>query len=261
MTRKLLLAFILILAQGCNSSPQQPSSNASIVDRCPKKAQGTLAPEDVKQISLNQGAIRERGYLNSSQQKGYSFNAKKGDKLSFKTKEDVCIWIYTPSNVLLDGNVFSEEGSYVMQVSVAKGSTSFTLEIALESPSTPIAAQNPANSNVSSPKPAESSSVGWIWIGALRDSAPEARVGDALIPSKTQPVTIYPPIVPAIGAQVVTTTNVNARSSMPQPPNYDLANQVGILSQGQKLTIHRIDAFIDPKTQITRVWAEIGLSP
>lgn len=199
--------------------------------------------------------------MNVGDQKAYSFKAKKGERLKFKTNEDVCVWIYTPSSTLLGEEAFPEDGIYVLQVSPAKGSTSFTLEMTLEHPKQVSSVQRSTIPDSSASKPAESPTIGWIWIGILRDTDAKARAGALLVPSKTQPVTIYPPVVPAIGAQVVTTTSINARSAMPQPPRYNLASKVGIISQGQKLDVRRVDAFVDPEVHTTRVWAEIGLAP
>ncbi|BAY33943.1 serine/threonine kinase [Nostoc carneum NIES-2107] len=101
---------------------------------------------------------------------------------------------------------------------------------------------------------------GWIRLGAVNNTLGTATVGEPLIKT-SQPVTIYPSVVPKVGTQVTVINGVNIRQNRPQKPDYQLAEQIGVLATGQKVVILNLDYFIDPTSsyQKTVVWAEVGL--
>ncbi len=111
--------------------------------------------------------------------------------------------------------------------------------------------------NISSSK---SSPIGWLRLGAVKNTSGNAPVGETLI-ATGQVVTIAPTVVPSVGEQVTIITGVNLRKSRPQPPDYKLPDKVSVLQPGQKLVIHSIQTFTDPTSSspYTVVWAEVGL--
>ncbi|MCP2727823.1 serine/threonine-protein kinase [Limnofasciculus baicalensis] len=125
--------------------------------------------------------------------------------------------------------------------------------------SSPVQAQPPSPqiANISSSK---SSPIGWLRLGAVKNTSGNAYFGETLI-ATTQIVTIAPTQVPSVGEQVTIITGVNLRNSFPQPPDYKLPEKVSVLQPGQKLVIHSIKTFTDPTTPspYTVVWAEVGL--
>lgn len=143
MLKKLFFTLLLALLYGCqganidvansknvgtsdnkDANPSVPSNNG-----CPLQPQAVLDPKNVKQVSLEQGSVTETGQLVAGQDKGFAFKAEKGAKLSFKTKDDICVWVFTPDNNLLSNNDIPGNGSYTIQVATLKGSTNFTLDI------------------------------------------------------------------------------------------------------------------------------------
>lgn len=134
---KTIPLLLLILISGCGPTINSSNSAAvSVKTRCPDQAQGSLDGKNVKSISFISGSIQESGQINTSTQKGFSFDAKKGNKFSFKTKDDLCVWVYTPSNTLISGDAIPVDGRYTIQISTLKGSTSFTLDMELKDLST-----------------------------------------------------------------------------------------------------------------------------
>lgn len=117
----------------------------------------------------------------------------------------------------------------------------------------------PVAQNFVPPQPSnQPRSIGWIRIGAVNNSAGFPYVGETLI-ATTQPVTISPPLVPSPGSVVTVTTGVNLRKDMPQKPNYDLPDKVGVLKQGQQIVILKVDSFSQSSSDEIRVWAEVGM--
>lgn len=142
----------------------------------------------------------------------------------------------------------------------------------LISPETPVSPSNPQpvqtqpsnNTQTVQTQPntsySKSSPIGWLRLGAVKNTSGNASVGEKLI-ATIQVVTIAPTVVPSVGEQVTLITGVNLRNSFPQPPDYKLPEKVSVLQPGQKLVIHSIKTFTDPTTPspYTAVWAEVGL--
>jgi hypothetical protein len=136
--KKLLLAILIFLAYGCNQSkaPNPSTSTSDTANGCPDQPQGSLEEKSVKKITLSNSSLTESGQVGAGKQKAFLFEAKKGQKLSYRTKDDICIWVYSPDNTVLNGDEFKVDGKHTMQVAALKGSTSFTLEMSLGSLST-----------------------------------------------------------------------------------------------------------------------------
>jgi serine/threonine-protein kinase len=68
-------------------------------------------------------------------------------------------------------------------------------------------------------------------------------------------------VVPEINTQVVTTTGVNLRRNVPQPPNYKLEEKINVLLTNQRLKILDLKTFVDntASSEHTVVWAEVGI--
>jgi hypothetical protein len=150
--RKFLPGLLLLAMSGCN----KPVDESSLVKSgCPDRPQSSLEGKNVKQVSITNSSLRESGQVNAGKQTGFSFDAKKGQKFSYSTKDEVCVWTYDPSITLVNSDEIPIDGKYTVQVSALKGSTSFTLELALKDNSI---AQSPAVStptNISKQKSTE----------------------------------------------------------------------------------------------------------
>jgi len=120
----------------------------------------------------------------------------------------------------------------------------------------------PQPQTVTTPAPAsiQPESIGWIRIGAVRNTSGYAAVGNALI-STTQPVTISPMVVPALKDRVITISGVNLRDDAPKPPLYKIGRKVSTLLANQKLQILNLKTFVDNNSSspYTIVWAEVRL--
>jgi hypothetical protein len=146
---KQILPFLVLVMCGCNIIPNKSSNLSNLKDECPDQPQGTLEGSQVKSLALNNGSSSESGNINVGKQKGFSFEGKKKQKFNYRTKDSVCVWIYTPDAVLLKGDELPMDGKYTVQVSALKGSTSFNLELGLQDLNT---ATQPSTS-LSSPSP------------------------------------------------------------------------------------------------------------
>ncbi|WP_107806367.1 hypothetical protein [Nodularia spumigena] len=261
-----IFCFILLTAYGCSGESQilQQAIQTSTV--CPDKPTAILNANNVKEISLNSQILKIAGQASANQPTAYIFEAIAGQEFTYKTSEDICLWLYTPDNQILTSGILPISGKYMIQVAARQGSTSFNLEMSLKTENSSQAAV--INNEI--PKPPASNSkntsissqtLGWIWLGSVNNTSGVFSYGEPLIPSKLQPVTITPSVVPSPGAVVTIKTQTNRRANVPQPPDFKLANRAGKpFPPGQKLVILRVEGFLDQNSQSknTRVWAQVG---
>jgi hypothetical protein len=130
---KKILPILIFILCGC-SQPSNTASTPTPKDGCPDQPQGTLETKSVKSITLSNNSLTESGQINPGKQKGFTFDAKKGQKLSYRTKDDICVWVYTPNSNLFKEDELPVDGKYTVQVSALKGSTSFALDMELKDP-------------------------------------------------------------------------------------------------------------------------------
>lgn len=143
-----------------------------------------------------------------------------------------------------DGNIFPQLSRLVFERMINNGEIASAQFVS-----------SPSKSNKSQP-------FGWIRIGAVKNTANDTVVGERLI-STALPISISSATVPAIGEQVTIKVAVNLRADPPQPPNYNLAEKLGVSKLGQKVVIRKLETFIDPTTNppYKVVWAEVESSP
>ncbi len=166
---------MLIITCSCSGSGQQVVNQASTDNECSEKQKtGALISKNVKPISLDNTITKESGQVSVGQYRGYTFNAQAGEKLSYRTSDDICLWVYTPDNNLLSSLDLPTTGKYIVQVSALKGATTYNLEMTLgslqaaaptTSPSPDISSSTPSpspspdiSSSTPSPSPDTSSS-------------------------------------------------------------------------------------------------------
>jgi hypothetical protein len=261
---KNLLSFCFLITYGCAAGSKVSQIMPQISTGCPEKPTAVLNTKNVKDISLNKQIVKESAQASVNKSIGYTFAASAGQEFYYKTAEDICIWLYTPDNQILKGVTIPTTGKYTLQVSAPKGSTSFSLEMSLKSGDVSkkehinLSRINPINSvNTFT----STQAIGWIWLGSVNNTSGTFSYGEPLIPSKKQPVTITPSVVPSPRTIVTIKTRTNLRVNVPQPPNFQLSDKVDKpFTSGQKLIILRVEAFIDknPDFNHTRIWAQVG---
>ena len=134
--KKIIIFGAILSSTGC-SKPEALSSQieSNFIDTgCPEEPKLKLEQKNVKKVSLNNQTVHQSNQVSSNKSIGYAFQAKAGQKLSYKTDEDICIWVYAPNNELVNGTKLPETGNYTIQVSALKGSSTFDLEMSLETP-------------------------------------------------------------------------------------------------------------------------------
>jgi len=138
-----ILIFFVITA--CSQDKKMTETTTT---QCPKKLEIPLGANDVQPIALNTQPVIQSGIATNDKLLGYSFEAKSGQKLSYTTNQNICIWIYTPENQILSSSELPVTGKYTIQISTPKGSTTFTLTISLENATV---ATTPSSSPMSEP--------------------------------------------------------------------------------------------------------------
>jgi len=160
--KKLLLYLTLFITCGCSSLGGSPVTETT---GC-REISATLDENDVQNIVLNEEkTITESGQVSANKPVGYLFEAKAGQKLSYKTDDDICISIYRPDTTPLNSGDLPTDGKYTLQVSVPQGSTTFSLDMSLgtlqssASSKPPSTASTTTTSPTKSPSPKTSSST------------------------------------------------------------------------------------------------------
>jgi hypothetical protein len=127
--------FLLIIG-GCNftspTSLQAVSNQKNPASGCPDRPSGSLESKDVKPIQLSSQTITETGQAKADHYLGYTFAAKSGQKLSYQSNDDICVWIYAPDNNITTSKDLSQTGKYIIQVAAPKGLRNFELKMGLD---------------------------------------------------------------------------------------------------------------------------------
>lgn len=161
--KKALFYLTLTAVFGCSSSGGNPplttsekaANSGQIASNCPNTPQGSLTQQNVKPISLGTQPIAESGQIREGQNLAYTFKGKIGQRFNFSSKENICVWLYTPNNRVLKSSELPENGNYIVQVSTPQGVTMFNLAMSLTSAQPlPVASINlPDKSPTSSATP------------------------------------------------------------------------------------------------------------
>ncbi|MEZ2232557.1 MAG: hypothetical protein ACBR23_00690 [Microcoleus sp.] len=132
-----------------NSKNQASTSSKGCLD----KPEQSLEIQNVKSVVLGEQMLRESVIANQSKSMGYTFEAKANQKLTYTTNQNVCIWVFTPDNQLLNTGVLPTTGKYTIQISAPQGSTTVDLSMGLDvAQATPASIPN-SSAVTSAPSP------------------------------------------------------------------------------------------------------------
>ena len=269
--KKLYFQILLLIFYGCQAHKQvfQPVNQTS--QSCPEKPKSALRTNNVKEVLQDIKIVKESGQVSANKSIAYTFSGKVGQELKRKTTDDICIWLYTPDNQIINTETLPKTGKYILEITATQGTTSFNLEMSLldnklSTKSTSDFTEKPNTSFRESRNNQQSldskfQPIGWIWIGSVENQSGTFSYGEPLIPTQNQPVTITPSVVPSPGKVVTLKSAVNLRDNVPQPPDFKLTNKLSEpLQTGQQIKIMRIEAFIDNNSdsKYTKIWAQIS---
>jgi hypothetical protein len=129
--KKLILCFTFLAISGCDALRGSSLLVSPASAKCPEKPTVALSEKDVEEISLNDQTLTKSGQASSTKATGYKFTAQSGEKLSYQTNDNLCVWIYSPDNELISGGTLTKTGKYIIQVSAPQGSKTFNLNMSL----------------------------------------------------------------------------------------------------------------------------------
>ena len=157
MLKKLIVYSTCLSLIGCQTIENpltNVSSNAISSSGCAEKPMVSLSGKDVETVALNESTITKSGQVSASKNIGYTFTATTGQKLSYSTDADVCLWVFSPDNEILKGGELSKNGKYIIQVAAPQGAKTFDLKMSLgvleTASSTPTA--SPTNNSENTPE-------------------------------------------------------------------------------------------------------------
>lgn len=107
------------------------SSNAISSSGCGEKPMVSLSEKDVEEVVLNESTVTKSGQVSANKNVGYTFTATTGQKLSYNTDADVCLWVFTPDNTIFKGGELPKNGKYIIQVAAPQGVKTFDLTMGL----------------------------------------------------------------------------------------------------------------------------------
>lgn len=133
--KQILIFLTIITLTSCQYLPKfstpKSSDTTPEIETCPSTPNLILKSQDVETISFDEGKTQISGIAKKNQAIGYSFLAKKDQKLEIKTNDDICWWIYAPNNKLFTGKEIATDGKYIVQISTLKGSKTFSIDLEL----------------------------------------------------------------------------------------------------------------------------------
>lgn len=187
------VCLMLLVLAGCSASVKSnntvASSTSNTLNQCPDKPAGSLSSDRVKSIYLDSETVKESALVSPGKDQGYAFEAKAGQQINYRTAQNICTWIFTPNNEIVNSTNLPLDGKYTMQVAALTGSTTFELEMSLGEPER--ASKNytfqPATTNLYTTQNYQFSSSDF----------PKTSCGDPLPSDPNEyPVTFYPVFVP-----------------------------------------------------------------
>lgn len=134
ISKNILICMLALTATSCNNAtPQTQNPLLAKSATCPDKPVESLSASDIKNITLSEKALKESGSVGAGKMKGFTFKAKSGQQLTYKTTDNLCIWVFAQDNQLVTGKTLNTDGNYTLQITVPQGTTTFELEMSLAS--------------------------------------------------------------------------------------------------------------------------------
>lgn len=135
-----------------NSEPTESSEVESSTEisveslQCPDSPSGTL--ESPETINISDQRVKKSGVVKPGDDVGFVFQGQEGQQINYSYNNQLCVWIYTPDNTLLEGVELPTNGLYTVQVASLSGTTTFEIEMSLSDPvvSAPSIANQPETS-------------------------------------------------------------------------------------------------------------------
>lgn len=129
--KRLILYLTLLIISGCQAVSQTMPQPTQISTGCSEKPKTAL--NNPEKIQLNGQKVSKFSQVSVDKSVGYAFEAQAGQKLSYRTTDNICIWLFAPDTTLLASGDLPQSGTYTIQISVPQGSTTFNLEMSLGS--------------------------------------------------------------------------------------------------------------------------------
>ncbi|GCL36216.1 hypothetical protein SR1949_13180 [Sphaerospermopsis reniformis] len=128
--KNLFIYSTFISIMGCQN--QSFLSNYISSSGCSEKPTVSLNAKDVEAMVLNESTITKSGQVSINKSVGYTFMGKTGNKLVYQTNQNICIWVYTPDNKLMNNPVLPVDGKYIIQIAAMEGATTFDVALQLQ---------------------------------------------------------------------------------------------------------------------------------
>jgi len=154
-SKNICICLLALTTNSCTSPSSNPLPTKSAT--CPDQPIESLSASDVKNVTLSATAVKESGSISAGKMKGFTFKARKGQQIEYKTADNLSIWVFSQDNKLIAGKTLSSDGNYTLQITVPQGTTTFGIEMSLDAnePPKPVAVATP----IASPTPVPTQTV------------------------------------------------------------------------------------------------------
>lgn len=147
MIKKLIVCCTCLSILGCQTNVNPLNSifqnNVVTSSGCGDKPTVSLTGKDVEAVALDESTITKSGQVSVNKHIGYTFTATTGQKLNYSTDADICLWVFTPNNEIIDGGELPKNGKYIIQVAAPQGVKTFDLKISLGNLETAVSTPTP----------------------------------------------------------------------------------------------------------------------
>lgn len=231
--KRVSVCLMLLVLAGCNASVKSgntvASNTSNTSNQCPDKPAGSLSSDRVKSIYLDSETVKESGIVSPEKDQGYTFEAKAGQQINYRTAQNICTWIFTPNNEIVNSTNLPLDGKYTMQLAGLTGSTTFELEMSLGEP------ERASKSYTFQPTSTNSSATQNYQFSS--SDFPKTSCGDPLPTNPNEyPVTFYPVFVPYSEANLDKARSLFCQDALKvrRKDTQDLAVQVSSFTNEEK---------------------------
>lgn len=136
-----LMIFLILNSCSQNqTNPEKLGQSETIQEatstECSDKPQLSLKKENIESINFDDSSVTQSGIIRQNEMIGYRFRGEADQQLKYQTNDNICVWIFTPDNKLLNQTKLPNSGDYIMQISTPIGSRSFDITLNLEASQT-----------------------------------------------------------------------------------------------------------------------------
>jgi hypothetical protein len=101
-------------------------------DSCSSSPQGELSDAMVEQITPGPAGEEFTVDINKGENLGFTFSGRQAQQVKLNHSDNLCVWLLTPNNQVIDGLSLPMDGNYIVQATAKNTSDTQQITISLE---------------------------------------------------------------------------------------------------------------------------------